>query len=281
MKNKWIKFYIEEINQGKSIRAFIEDFYVSHKKIYKLSIDHAIKLNDQETNLDTILKAYDVLEIDETSLAPSKVEPYPGEIDIVFEDEDILVLNKPTHLLVYSDGQDYDTLTNRVAQRMNSYYPILPVHRIDYETSGLVLFAKHPMIQSYLSKLFEIDGMKKTYICLVETPLKQPKGEINQPIARDRHSEKMRVSSNGKEAHTSYEVIGEVEGLTKLKVMISSGRKHQIRVHLRSIGHPVVSDQLYEHINLKYPRLMLHFESIEFIHPRTKEYVKISSIPAF
>ncbi len=281
MRDKYIKYYIDEMNQGKTIRAFIEGFYVSHKKIYKLDVEKAVLHNGDHVSFDQILNQYDVLEIDETVLKANPVTPNQGDIEIVYEDEDMLILNKPYGCLVYSDGSDYDTLTNRVAYHYDSYYPILPVHRIDFDTSGLVVFAKHPMCQSYLSRLFELNEINKTYVCLVEKILSEKTGIIDAPIAKDRHDNKMRVSKEGKYARTSYEVIAEYKNMSRLRVMISGGRKHQIRVHLRSIGHPIVSDKLYGHVTSDYPRLMLHFETVSFIHPRTHQLLTVTKDAEF
>jgi 23S rRNA pseudouridine1911/1915/1917 synthase len=276
MNNNWISFEITEAYNEKSIRTYLSRFFVSSKKIYKLSIDKSLKLNHKIVDLDTVLKKGDLLEIDESILMSQSVKPTHGDLDIVYQDDDILVVNKPVETLVYSDGEDQHTLTNYVSHYFRKHpYPILPVHRIDYDTSGLVVFAKHPIILSYMSRLFEENKIDKTYVCLVENVVQNQKGTIDKPIGKDRHENKMRVSSDGKPAKTTYEVIKSFDKYTKLKVNIHSGRKHQIRVHLRSIGLPIVSDQLYGHKNLAYDRLMLHFERIGFIHPRTFEYIDI------
>lgn len=278
MKNSWIKFQIKEDGKIHTIRDFLSFYQVSKKKIYKLNLSKSIKLNHQICDVDTKIHTGDVLEIDASILKANPVKHTRGQIDVIYEDDDVIIVNKPTRLLVYCDGQSDQSLTNFVnANRSDHPYPILPVHRIDYETSGLIVFAKHPLMLSYLSKQFEEHHIKKTYICLVEGHLKHQKGVIESPIANDRHRDKMIVHKNGKPAYTSYEVIEERTQYSLLKVNIKTGRKHQIRVHLRSIGHPVVSDSLYGHINLGYQRLMLHFQEISFIHPRTNEYVRISS----
>lgn len=275
MNQKWIKFKINQTFDQKTVRVFLEHFFIAHKKIYKLEMDHAILVNKKEVKTHELLHQGDEIEFDLSQLSADKVMPYKGDIEVVYEDEDFLVLNKPRACLVYSDGTDLDTLTNRVAYHYHTFYPILPIHRIDYDTTGLVLFAKHGLSLAYVSKLFEEDQIEKTYDCVVENDFIDKKGVIKTKIARDRHDQKMRVSDSGKDAFTSYEVIGYLEQYPRLKVMIKGGRKHQIRVHLRSIGHPIISDLLYGHKNLKYPNLMLHFSKIKFIHPRTLEYVEI------
>lgn len=276
MKNSWIEFKINKEHQINTIRDFLSFYQVSKKKIYKLNIAKAIKINDQVCDVDTHIKHGDKIDIDASILKAKPVLKTKGQVDVVYEDDDVIIVNKPTRCLVYSDGQDHHTLTNFVNARYDHPYPILPVHRIDYETSGLIVFAKHPLMLSYLSKQFEDHLIKKTYICLVEGHLEQREGSINAPIGNDRHSDKMIVHKSGKSAHTTYEVIEQRDKYSLLKVGITTGRKHQIRVHLRSIGYPVVSDSLYGHMHLSYQRLMLHFYEISFMHPRTHQVLTVS-----
>ena len=125
------------------------------------------------------------------------------------------------------------------------------------------------LIQSFCFLLFESKNIVKVYECLVQGPLKRSKGTLNYPIGKDRHSQKMRVSSDGEDALTHYEVIGETDTYSRLKVVIETGKKHQIRVHLAHIGYPIIGDTLYH--GKTNSRLMLHFKEVEFIHPFTNE----------
>ena len=172
-------------------------------------------------------------------------------------------------MLIHEDGNTTDTLTNRVSYYFHQKgydYPVLPAHRIDYETSGLVLYAKHFIALSFFSKQFEEQTIKKMYIAICDNYFTELDGVITHKIGKDRHSNKRIVLDSGREARTEYYVIDQFENKSKLEIYISGGRTHQIRVHLSHIGHPIVGDPLYG--KTKHQRMLLHFKKIEFIHPR-------------
>ena len=190
----------------------------------------------------------------------------------------MLIIDKPIKLLVHSDGQTHDTLTNYVKYHYQDHVEaILPAHRLDYDTSGLIIFGKHPLSIAYLSYLFEQQDIEKTYQAVVLGTVKDEKGQIDKPIGKDRHSNKQRVSLMGKPALTSYKVIKRLKDKTLLEVMIAGGRKHQIRVHLSYMGHPIVGDLLYNQIKHESQRLMLHFKKVKFVHPATRKIIECES----
>jgi 23S rRNA pseudouridine1911/1915/1917 synthase len=280
--NNTIDFIINQKFTNQTIQSFLEFHHLSKSHIYRLNLDKRIWINDRIAHLNEPLYFHDQLSFDFTGFKPSEVVPFAGDIHVIYEDQDILALDKPTCLLVHTDGITTDTLTNRVKHytSQNGYtLDALPVHRIDYETSGIVLFAKHPLSQAYLSNAFEMHQVQKMYICLVEGKCKIPHQIIQTGIAKDRHSNKQMTSSKGQKAYTEYWVKEYNLNTTRLEVKIKTGRKHQIRVHLQSIGHPIIGDTLYSQIPAK--RLMLHFSQIEFIHPYTKEKCIIKSKPSF
>ncbi len=266
-----ITFIISKHDHGKTVRDFLASFYLSKTNIYKLELHKAIFINEEIAKLHDILYENDQLDIDTLWIETDLVEPYQGDVELIYEDLDLAIFNKPYALLVHSDDNSVDSLNNRVNyyyQKKGYNHPVLPVHRIDYETSGIVCFAKHKLANSYLSHLFESHEIEKKYRCLVEGKMDQKAGIIDKPIGKDRHSNLQITTLTGKDAKTSYEVIEEFDDLTKLEVKIEGGRKHQIRVHLKSIMKPIVGDTLYR--GMKNKRLMLHFYQIKFIHPRTK-----------
>jgi 23S rRNA pseudouridine1911/1915/1917 synthase len=271
MKNE-LTFVITKAFDNKTIREFLESFHVSRKTIYKLS-NGLIKLNQTTAKETNLLKTDDFLTIDFSSVIPDFPRVVSEDsIKIIYEDDHFLVVHKPELLLVYDDGNLKKSLTSNVqayAKKMGYPCPLLPAHRIDEETSGMIIFAKHPLALSYLSYLFESKTIVKVYECLVSGPLKRSKGTMTYPIGKDRHSQKMRVSADGEDAVTHYEVIGESDDSSRLKVVIETGKKHQIRVHLAHIGYPIIGDILYH--GKMNSRLMLHFKEVEFIHPFTKE----------
>lgn len=276
-----MNFIYFDIKKDETIRAFLESFYVSKKTIYKQELFNLLRVEDEVRKLHFPLKKGDVLQI---KLAPldGVIKPYKGVIDIIYEDDDVVIVNKPSGLLIHEDGNTLNTLTNMVNYhyQIRGYdYPVLPVHRLDVDTSGLVLFAKHFLALSYLSKQFEDQQIKKTYIALCEGLMKKHYDTLDYPIARDRHSNKYMVNQKGKTARTAYQVIDQFGNKTKCEVTIKGGRTHQIRVHLSYIGHPIVGDKLYSKPTNQ--RLHLHFNVIEFIHPRTRQKMKFSSEAPF
>ncbi|MDX9691269.1 MAG: RluA family pseudouridine synthase [Acholeplasmataceae bacterium] len=265
-----LKFSIPSIFDQKKLRVYLNYFHLSKSNIYKL------ELNKQVTSHGEVLRSDDVLHEGqhiEIHYEPElKTMPFQGDIDILYEDDDFLIVNKPAYLLVHTDGQTIDTLTNRVQfhyQEKDIEIDAYPVHRIDFETSGMIVFAKHFLAQSYFSYLFEAQEINKYYVCVCRNPFVEKEGIIREPIGKDRHTSKQIVSPTGKDAETKFKVIKEIDGQTKVLVEIAGGRKHQIRVHMAYINHPIVGDKLYG-VN-DYNRMLLHFKRVEFTHPRTME----------
>lgn len=276
-----MKIVINDKFQGLNVFKFLDKFYLSKKMINKLAVNKLISINDHFENFDYVLQDNDIICFNLNTIEPNNVIPYQGKIEIVHEDEDLLIVNKPPFLLVHSDGNTLDTLANRV-----SYYAIKKgyegrithIHRLDYETSGMVLFAKHFLAYSYLSTLFETREIKKTYLCYCHNRFKNNNGVIDAKIGKDRHENKQRISKTGKDALTKYKVL-ENGSISKVEVEIVGGRKHQIRVHMASINHPLVGDKIYGHDEEK--RLLLHFQEVSFIHPRSCKLVKYICPPEF
>ena len=270
-----VKIVVLEKDSDKEIKTFLETFYLSKAKIHQLFQNKCVYRNQKNLyQLDKIKKG-DVIDIDFSCLDQQPIIPFMGPIEILYEDQDMMILNKPKSLLVHTDGNTIDTLTNRVAYHKKDYpYQILPVHRLDYETSGLLIFAKHPLAHAFLSHQFEERQVEKKYIALVEGVVSKDKDVIDLPIARDRHSEKQRVSKDGKRATSIYRVIKRFNSETLCEVMIIGGRKHQIRVHMASIGHPVVGDKLYGHLRKNHSMMCLEFTACKFIHPTQRVLFK-------
>lgn len=271
-----IDIKINEYFNQMTIREMLLSFYIAKSKVYLLT--HYVFLNKEPAKMDDHLALDDVLSIDFSALNSNEIEPIDGEINIIYEDQDVLIVNKQVNILVHTDGVTVDTLTNRIASQFKDYpYPILPVHRLDYETSGLLVFAKHPLAHAFLSYQFENRLVEKTYLAYVEGIVENNKGTIDKPIGKDRHDNKQRVTKDGKPSKTLFEVIRRDSDQTFCKVHIIGGRKHQIRVHLASIGHPVIGDKLYGHLKRSNDGLKLHFKKIRFIHPGTRQAFEIET----
>ena len=214
--------------------------------------------------------------------APREAAPQAEDIplEILYEDEDLAVVVKPRGMVVHpAAGHPDGTLVNALLARLDSLGGIggelRPgiVHRLDKDTSGLMLVAKNDETQEALSRMLKDREIEKHYRALAEGKFKEPEGEIDAPIDRSKKDrKKMAVDPEGRPAVTRWKVLAEGNGCTLLDVHILTGRTHQIRVHLKSIGHPVCGDGLYGSAKgAKVPCLMLHAYSLEFLHPRTHE----------
>ena len=214
--------------------------------------------------------------------APREAIPQAEDIplEILYEDNDLAVVIKPRGMVVHpAAGHPDGTLVNALLANLDSLGGIggelRPgiVHRLDKETSGLMLVAKNDGTQEALSRMLKDREIEKHYRALAEGKFKEPQGEIDAPIDRSKKDrKKMAVDPDGRPALTRWKVLAEGRGCTLLDVHILTGRTHQIRVHLKSIGHPVCGDELYgNQRGVKVPCLMLHACSLSFEHPRTKK----------
>ncbi len=214
--------------------------------------------------------------------APKETAPKAEDIplEVLFEDEDLAVVVKPRGMVVHpAAGHEDGTLVNALLARLEHLGGIggelRPgiVHRLDKDTSGLLMVAKNDETQLALSRMLQEREIEKHYRALVEGIPKEPSGRVELPIGRSRKDrKKMAVDPEGREAVTEWQVLAEGRGCALLDVRILTGRTHQIRVHMRHMGHPVCGDPLYgyEH-GIKVPCLMLHAYSLRFRHPGTGE----------
>jgi len=204
----------------------------------------------------------------------------PAELRPLFEDNDLIALDKPEGLCSIPDRQDkQNNLLSLLAIRLG-LRPYV-VHRLDRDVSGVILFAKNAAAHAALNDQFSGRTVKKTYTALVHGKIGTQTGKIQAPI-RKFGSGRMGIDPrNGKEATTLYTLLEEFEKMSLLHVYPVSGRRHQIRVHLYSINHPIVGDHLYGDMKLQrqYPRLMLHASSIEFKHPSGEPLKLAATLP--
>ncbi|MBE5769033.1 MAG: RluA family pseudouridine synthase [Clostridiales bacterium] len=221
-------------------------------------------------------------EISLTVPAPRPALPQPENIPltILYEDRDLAVVVKPCGMVVHpAAGNEDGTLVNALLYHLDHLAGIggemRPgiVHRLDKDTSGLLLVAKNDAAQLHLSRQLSERTMEKHYMALVDGLMKEPSGRVNAPIDRSRKDrKKMAVDESGREAITDWKVLREGRGVSLLDVHILTGRTHQIRVHMKHIGHPVCGDPIYgSPRGAKVPRLMLHAWSLTFTHPSTCE----------
>ena len=216
------------------------------------------------------------------------VEKEDIPLEILYEDEDVAVVNKPCGMVVHpAPGNETGTLVNALLYAMDDLSGIGGVkrpgivHRLDKDTSGLLMIAKNDQAHESLSGQLRERTMDKRYLAVVEGEMKEPSGQIEKPIARSKKDrKKMAIDPEGRYALTEWTLKENLRGAALLEVHILTGRTHQIRVHMQSIHHPVAGDPIYGAKNgVKAPRLMLHAWRLSFTHPRTGERLSFCAEP--
>ena len=253
----------------------------SRSRVQQLIRGGFVRLNDQTTRPRQIVRRGDKISLREPPVEKIDIRPEPIPLDVLFEDEDIIVINKPAGLTVHPGaGQREHTLVNALLSHCVSLSGIggkeRPgiVHRLDKETSGCLVVAKNDIAHRELSKQFAARTVEKIYLALVTGKLRKPAGVIEEKIGRHPvHRQRMRVTSlRGRTAKTEYRVICSSEQASLIECRLHSGRTHQIRVHLHHLGHAVLGDKVYAARFAKnFPRQMLHAWKLGFHHPRTGE----------
>ena len=258
---------------------------LSRTYIQKLITDGHITVNDRIAKAGLKLNIGDRLTVTISSAAPSPLSPEAIPLNIIYEDDDLLVIDKPAGLAIHpAPGHPSHTLVNAVL----SYLPTLPdtddslrpgiVHRLDKDTSGVMLVAKNRQAQANLIDQFKTHSVVKAYLVLVKGHLTPESGVIEAPIGRDpRNRKRMAVATKGREARTQYNVVKYIGNYTLLEVKPETGRTHQIRVHLSAIGYPVVGDAVYGAKSDYLSRQFLHASRLGFHLPSTGEYIEFSS----
>lgn len=261
-----------------TIEDFIGSFHVGKENLKKI-LGLNFLVNGVKPSLN-LLKKGDVIEFDLSLLDNIKMIPYEYNLDIVYEDSYIIIINKPVGILVHPDGIRNDTLANAVYSyylNSNQDASVKLNHRLDYDTSGLIIFSKDILSQSYINYQIESKQFKKEYIAIVEGNIIAARGTLDFPIGRNRHdSRKYLVSKTGKAAITKYEVISRAKDRTKVKIDLKTGRTHQIRVHFQYLNHPIVGDPLY---GKSADRMYLHASKISFIHPNSRKLMSARAKP--
>ncbi len=301
----------ETIDKGKRLDAFlagrIEGW--SRSRLQKLIENGDVLVNGKEAKASYKLREGDEIDVDLTEEPVARFEPEDIPLDIVFEDEFLAVINKPAGMVVHPGaGVRSGTLANAIAHHFKFNIPdsklsesgtwdpgsgirVGIVHRLDKDTSGLILVAKDEQTHQALAEQFRDRTVQKKYVALVHGNIAENSGKIERPIARDRwHRTKMTVAANGRHALSLWKVRERFEKFTLLEVDIKTGRTHQIRVHLASINHPVVGDATYNEgrdntiANAevrkaieKLNRFFLHSQRLTFTHPKTGERLTFTS----
>ena len=274
--------YFEVNENGKRIDAYLSEKLedVSRVAIQRLITNGKVFVNNKTVKASYKVQAGDMIQVEEEMPVDISIKAQNIPLDIIYEDKDIIVVNKPKGMVVHpANGNPDGTLVNAVMAICKDSLSgiggeIRPgiVHRLDKDTSGIIIVAKNDKAHINLSEQIKEHKVKKTYIALVRGIVKENEATINMPIGRsEKDRKKMAVTKKGKEAITHFKVLERYDKYTLLQVNIETGRTHQIRVHLSQIGYPIVGDEVYSNgkneWNIKGQ--CLHAKSLEFVHPVT------------
>lgn len=281
-KTQGITFFYED-SERKRIDIFLADafpeFSRSHYKT--MIINGRVMINGRRVNPSYVMQPGDEVLVEKQS--PKTVAAVPEDIplDIVYEDADMIIVNKARGMVVHpAHGNESGTLVNALLFHVKDLSGINGelrpgiVHRIDKETTGLMVAAKNDAAHVSLAEQIEKKQAARTYIALVHGGFKQESGVVDAPIGRHKTDRKMMaVDQSGRKARTHYRVLKEYEGYTLLEIKLETGRTHQIRVHMKHIGHPVACDPVYgvKHERLPFDKQLLHAAELTVLHPKTGE----------
>lgn len=277
-----MKYKITEEKDFVRLDKYLIDILdISRNKVQEMIKQNLVLVNGKITKRSYVLKYNDIIEVVGELSIDTSVKPEEMDIDIIYEDNDLMVINKPSGMVVHpAAGHFSNTLvngllahTNELSKNNGNERPGI-VHRIDKDTSGLLIVAKNDKAHEALSKQLKDKTLSRIYIALVQGRINHDTGLIDAPIGRDPlDRKKMCVTDiNSKEAITYFKVLERFKNATLIECSLKTGRTHQIRVHLNYINHPIVNDPVYGNKkNVTSFGQMLHAKEITFIHPTTNK----------
>ena len=281
------KFVVDQADVGKRADIFVSGRYLefSRASLSKLFESQLVDINGTPARAGYKLRLNDLVEVDDAIL---KARPKPIKLPVIYEDDDVLVIDKPAGILTHSKGAlnleatAADFLYTKITDDKLQGNRAGIVHRLDRATSGLLIGAKNAAAQAWLQKQFSQRRVKKTYSAIVEGAPKTPEALIDAPIGRNQKKpQSFKVLRSGKPAQTKYKVVDSFSRASKpyslLELQPVTGRTHQIRVHLAYIGHPVAGDRVYGH---ELPDMYLHASRLELTLPTKERRVFESPRPA-
>ncbi|NLM04213.1 MAG: RluA family pseudouridine synthase [Clostridiales bacterium] len=284
---------ISKLDEGSRLDVYLAEQYSEYSRSYiqKLIKNELIKVNNKLEKNRYILKENDEIEIIIPTITEKEIMPQNIPLDIIYEDNDIIVLNKPQGMVVHPATSHYE---NTLVNALLYYYKdqlssingkLRPgiVHRIDMDTSGLLMIAKNNDAHLFLAQQLKNRTVLRKYHAIVLGNIKEDEFTIDAPIARHPVQRlKMTVSEDGRRAITHIKVIERLDNYTYVEAKLETGRTHQIRVHLSHINNPILGDEIYGGVTKKFnlDGQVLHAKTLGFIHPSTKEYMEFdSSLP--
>ena len=255
-----------------------ENTEYSRSYIEKLINNQCVLVDGKKVKASYKVCNQNEIEINDTLKKDSNIKPLKMDINIVYEDSDLMIINKPSGLVVHPGAGNHDnTLVNGLlnyTNNLSSIDEIRPgiVHRLDKDTSGLMVVAKNNNAHELLSQMFKNHEVKRTYYALVCGVVPYNKGTIDVPLKKDeKHFDKISASEDGKKAITHFKVLKRYKDYTLLSINLETGRTHQIRAHMSYMGYPIYNDPVYNNKKATEFGQFLHSKEIDFIHPITKE----------
>ena len=279
---------VSKENNGERLDKYMSNLYPEFSRVYiqKLVDEGIILVNDNKEKASYKIKENDVISIGDIDISDLDVKPQDIPLDIVYEDNDIIVINKKQGMIVHPAPGVYEgTLVNALLYHCKDLSSINGVkrpgivHRIDKDTSGLIVVAKNDMAHESLSNQLKDKTMNREYVAIVHGIIKENKGKINAPIGRDiKNRIKMAVCKDGKNAITHFEVLERFKAYTLIYCKLETGRTHQIRVHMDYIGHPLACDPVYgPKTTLEGCGQYLHATKLTLVHPSKGETMTFES----
>lgn len=283
-------FEIEQENEGIRIDRFISDNidFLTRSYLQKMMKDGCVFVNEKVVKPSYGLKTGDRIRFSVPDSVEPDIQAENIPLDIIYEDTDLLIVNKPKDMVVHpAPGHYSGTLVNAVMyhckNNLSGINGVLRpgiVHRIDKDTSGSLIICKNDVSHNSIAEQLKIHSIKRIYHAIVYGNITED-GTVDKPIGRDPKDRlKMAVVPGGKEAVTHYHVIKQLQGFTHICCQLETGRTHQIRVHMASIGHPILGDEIYasgRKSQIKCQGQTLHAKTIGFVHPRTGEYMEFDT----
>ena len=294
MTNQKTILTVPNESSGERLDRFVSSLLkdLSRTLIQELIEEDLILVNKKPSKSGCRLKAGDIIFVSIPDLKETKIEPEKIKLDVVFEDKDVIIINKPQGMVTHPASGVYkgtlvNALLNHCRDSLSGINGVLRpgiVHRLDKETSGLIIACKNDKSHTEIARQIQERKLKRHYLAIVHGKVQHERGTINKPIGRDKiHRHKMAVVANGKQAITHYKKVEtfshpSLQGqYTLIECVLETGRTHQIRVHMKSIGHPILGDKTYGKKNDSVNQMMLHAYKLVFTHPKTKKEIKLET----